>query len=59
MDALLKQPISVEEAIENWDDDGDFQGLGDMHFRNVSSTTIGSSQYRSVQIQCQHVSVAT
>ena len=40
----LKQRQTVEEAIENWDDDTDFQGLDDLHFRNVSSTTVGSNQ---------------
>ena len=40
----LKQRQSTDAAIENWDDDGDFQGIDDLQFRNVSSTTIGSSQ---------------
>ena len=29
-------------AVENWDDDGDFQGFEDLHFRNVSTTTASS-----------------
>ena len=28
--------------VENWDDDGDFQGFDDLHFRNASTTTAGS-----------------
>ena len=45
MEALtLKHRQPVEESIENWDDDTDFQGLDDLHFRNASSTTIGSNQ---------------
>ena len=28
--------------MECWDDDEDLQGIDDLHFRNVSSTTIGS-----------------
>ena len=35
---------SLQQAIENWDDDEDLQGLDDLQFRNVSATTIGSSQ---------------
>ena len=46
MEALtLKQRLPVEESIENWDDDVDFPGLDDLHFRNVSTTTVGSNPH--------------
>ena len=35
-----RQPTS--NMVENWDEDGDFQGIDDLQIRNVSSTTIGS-----------------
>ena len=40
----LKQRQPAEEVIENWDDDEDLRAIDDLQFRNVSSTTIGSSQ---------------
>ena len=47
MDGLqLKQRLSDEEAVENWDDDLDFQGFDDLQFRSVSTTTLGSSHRR-------------
>lgn len=43
MEALALKPRQpVQEEIECWDDDGDLQGLDDLHFRNVSSTTVSS-----------------
>ena len=39
----MKPRQPVEEAIECWDDDGDLQGMDDLQFRNVSTTTIGSA----------------
>ncbi|KAI4212033.1 MAG: hypothetical protein LQ351_005215 [Letrouitia transgressa] len=39
----LKPRQPVEENIECWDDDGDLQGIDDLQFRNVSTTTIGSA----------------
>ena len=30
--------------MECWDDDDDLQGIDDLQFRNVSSTTVGSAQ---------------
>jgi hypothetical protein len=39
----LKPRQPVKPAIECWDDDGDLQGLDDLQFRQVSSTTIGSA----------------
>ena len=39
----LKQLNAADNAMENWDDDADFQGLDDLHFRHASSTTVGSS----------------
>jgi hypothetical protein len=41
----LKPRQSVDEAIECWDDDGDLQGIDDLNFRNVSSTTVGSTSH--------------
>lgn len=38
----LKPRQAVEDAVENWDDDDDLQGLEDLHNRNFSSTTLGS-----------------
>ncbi|KAL9104457.1 MAG: hypothetical protein Q9163_000609 [Psora crenata] len=40
----LKGRQLAEEEIENWDDDEDLQGIGDIQFRNASSTTLGSQQ---------------
>ncbi|MCJ1285376.1 hypothetical protein MMC26_004716 [Xylographa opegraphella] len=39
----LKLPRPVEAEFENWDDDVDLQGFDDLQFRNVSSTTVGTS----------------
>ena len=39
----LKPRQPVETGVENWDDDDDLQGIDDAHFRNVSSTTLGSA----------------
>lgn len=38
----LRQP--EENIMECWDDDDDLQGIDELQFRNVSSTTIGSAQ---------------
>lgn len=44
MEPLTLRPRQpVEDAVECWDDDEDLQGIDDLQFRNVSSTTIGSS----------------
>ena len=40
----LKPRQPVEDAMECWDDDDDLQGIDELQFRNVSSTTIGSTQ---------------
>lgn len=40
---VLKPRQPVKADIECWDDDGDLQGLDDMQFRHVSSTTTGST----------------
>ena len=42
----LKPRQSVEDAIENWDDDEDIQGLDDLQIRNTSTTTVGSHPHR-------------
>ena len=39
----LKPRQPVEPDMENWDDDDDLQGIDDLQFRNVSSTTAGSA----------------
>ncbi|KAK4696589.1 hypothetical protein P7C71_g1347, partial [Lecanoromycetidae sp. Uapishka_2] len=44
----LKQRQPVGDDIECWDDDDDLQGIDDLHFRNVSSTTMGSSHRDSI-----------
>ena len=45
----LKPRQKVNEAVECWDDDDDLQGIDDLNFRNVSSTTVGSaSQHRDL-----------
>jgi len=41
----LKSRQPVEDDIECWDDDEDLQGIDDLQFRNVSSTTVGSSSH--------------
>ena len=41
----LKPRQPFEDAIECWDDDDDLQGIEELQFRNVSSTTIGSSSH--------------
>ena len=40
----LKPRQPVEDTMECWDDDDDLQGIDELQFRNVSSTTIGSTQ---------------
>ena len=40
----LKPRQPVEDTMECWDDDDDLQGIDELQFRNVSSTTIGSAQ---------------
>ncbi len=40
----LKPQQPVEDAMECWDDDDDLQGIDELQLRNVSSTTIGSTQ---------------
>ena len=39
----LKVQQPVKEDIECWDDDDDLQGVDDLQFRNVSTTTVGTS----------------
>ncbi len=41
----LKPRQPIEDAIECWDDDDDLEGIDDLQFRNISSTTIGSSSH--------------
>jgi len=41
----LKPRQAVADAIECWDDDGDLEGIDDLNFRNVSSTTVGSQPH--------------
>ncbi|KAL8910342.1 MAG: hypothetical protein Q9171_004340 [Xanthocarpia ochracea] len=44
MESLTLKPRQPdEEDIECWDDDGDLQGIDNLQFRNVSTTTIGSA----------------
>ena len=40
----LKPRQPAEGTMECWDDDDDLQGIDDLQFRNVSSTTVGSAQ---------------
>lgn len=44
----LKQRQPVGDDIECWDDDDDLQGIDDLQFRNVSSTTFSSSHRDSI-----------
>lgn len=39
----LKPGQAVKDEIECWDDDDELQGIDDLQFRNVSTTTIGST----------------
>ena len=39
----LKPRQAVQDEIECWDDDDELQGIDDLQFRNVSTTTIGST----------------
>ena len=39
---VLKPRQPAKEVIECWDDDEDLQGIDDLQFRNVSSTTVGT-----------------
>ena len=39
----LKPRQAVKDEIECWDDDDELQGIDDLQFRNVSSTTIAST----------------
>ncbi|KAL8950675.1 MAG: hypothetical protein Q9222_003312, partial [Ikaeria aurantiellina] len=39
----LKPRQPVQDEMECWDDDGDVQGIDNLQFRNVSTTTIGSA----------------
>ncbi|KAL9121126.1 MAG: hypothetical protein Q9187_002322, partial [Circinaria calcarea] len=39
---VLKPRQPVKEDIECWDDDDDLQGIDDLQFRNISSTTVGT-----------------
>ncbi|KAL8871288.1 MAG: hypothetical protein Q9174_002844, partial [Haloplaca sp. 1 TL-2023] len=39
----LKPRQPVQDEIECWDDDGDIQGIDNLQFRNVSTTTVGSA----------------
>ena len=41
---MLKPQQPAESTMECWDDDDDLQGIDDLQFRNVSSTTVGSAQ---------------
>ena len=40
----LKARQPVTDTVECWDDDDDLQGIDELQFRNVSSTTVGSAQ---------------
>ncbi|CAD6580366.1 MAG: hypothetical protein ASARMPRED_000196 [Alectoria sarmentosa] len=40
----LKPRQPAEDNMECWDDDDDLQGIDELQFRNVSSTTVGSTQ---------------
>ena len=39
---VLKPRQPVKEDVECWDDDDDLQGIDDLQFRNISSTTVGT-----------------
>ncbi|MCJ1259598.1 hypothetical protein MMC24_007437 [Lignoscripta atroalba] len=39
----LKPRTPVQDDIECWDDDEDLQGIDDLQFRNVSSTTVATN----------------
>lgn len=39
----LKPRQPVDDDIECWDDDGDLQAIDNLHFRNTSTTTVGSA----------------
>ena len=43
----LKTRQPAKDDIECWDDDEDLQGIDDLQFRNVSSTTVGTSKSSS------------
>jgi len=43
----LKSQQPVKEDIECWDDDGDLEGIDDLQFRNVSSTTMNTTRSSS------------
>ena len=43
----LKPRQPVNDDIECWDDDGDLEGIDDLQFRNVSSTTMGTNRASS------------
>ena len=44
MESLTIKPRQpVDDGIECWDDDGDLQGIDNLQFRNISTTTIGSA----------------
>jgi len=43
----LKPRQPVKEDIECWDDDGDLEGVDDLQFRNVSSTTMNTTRSSS------------
>ena len=45
MEPLTLKPRQPAEEVECWDDDGDLQGIDDLNFRNVSSTTVGSAPH--------------
>ena len=45
MESFVLKPLQpAEGTIECWDDDNDLQGIDELQFRNVSTTTIGSNQ---------------
>lgn len=41
----MKPRQPADEVIECWDDDNDLQGIDDLNFRNVPSTTVGSTPH--------------
>ncbi|MCJ1244308.1 hypothetical protein MMC30_001506 [Trapelia coarctata] len=43
----LKPRQPVKDDIECWDDDGDLEGIDDLQFRNVSSTTMNTNRSSS------------
>ncbi|MCJ1482652.1 hypothetical protein MMC06_002818 [Schaereria dolodes] len=58
MEALTLKPRQpVQDEIECWDDDDDLQGIDDLQFRNVSSTTVATNA--STQLSHQRDSISS